>query len=189
MLYAGRLSPDKGVHTILEALGLLLRANPEAAIRLSLYGVGTSRYETSLFEQAKVLGIEQLVEFKGLVPRQQMPAVFAQHDVLVFPSIWAEPLARILQEAMACELVVIGTSTGGTCEILQDGENGLVFEAGDSAMLAEKISLIADDLFLRKKLAKAARRTVEERFSLDRMVSEIEQSFDQILSQGEFALE
>jgi len=185
LLYAGRLSPDKGVHTILEALGLLHKANPEAAIRLSLYGGGTLEYETSLREQARALGIEKWVEIKDFVPRQQMPAVFAQHDVLLFPSIWPEPLARILQEAVACELVVIGPSTGGTCEILLDGENSLVFKAGDSAMLAEKIKLISGDFDLRKKLAKAARKTVEERFSLDRMVSEVEQSFNQILSQGE----
>lgn len=189
LLYAGRLSPDKGVHTILEALALLHHASPEAATRLSLYGGGTPEYVTSLHEQARVLGIEQWVEIEGLVPREQMPDVFAQHDVLLFPSIWPEPLARILQEAMACELVVIGTSTGGTCEILIDGENGLVFEAGDSAMLAEKIKLITGDFSLRKMLAKAARKTVEERFSLDRMVSEIEHSFDQILSQGEYVLE
>jgi len=189
LLYAGRLAPDKGVHTILEALALFHRDNPEVAIRVSLYGGGTSEYENSLREQVRILGIEKWVEIKGLVPREQMPDVFAKHDVLLFPSIWPEPLARILQEAMACELVVIGTSTGGTCEILLDGENGLVFEAGDSAMLAEKIKLIAGDFALRNKLAKAARQIVEERFSLDRMVSEIEQSFEQILSQGEYALE
>jgi len=189
LLYAGRLSPDKGVHTILEALARLHQGNPDAAIHLSLYGKGTPEYEISLRAQARNSGIEKWVEFKGLVPREQMPSIFAHHQVLLFPSIWPEPLARILQEAMACELVVIGTSTGGTSEILLDGENGLTFEAEDSAMLADKINLIATDPVLMKKLAKAARKTVEERFSLDRMVTEIEESFNQILSQEEYVLE
>jgi glycosyltransferase involved in cell wall biosynthesis len=114
-----------------------------------------------------------------------MPSVFAEHEVLLFPSIWPEPLARIIQEAMACELVVIGTATGGTNEILSEGENGLIFEVGNSAMLAEKINLIMSEPSLREKLAQAARKTVEERFSLNRMVTEIEESFHQILSQGE----
>jgi glycosyltransferase involved in cell wall biosynthesis len=70
-----------------------------------------------------------------------------------------------------------------------DGENGLTFEAEDSAMLADKINLIATEPVLMKKLAKAARKTVEERFSLDRMVTEIEESFNQILSQEEYVLE
>lgn len=189
LLYAGRLSPDKGVHTILEALARLHQADPDVPVRLSLYGKGTPEYETDLRKQVRDSGIEQWVEFKGLVPREQMPSVFAQHEVLLFPSIWPEPLARILQEAMACELVVIGTATGGTNEILLDGENGLIFDAGNSTMLAEKIKLIVSDLSLREKLAKAARKTVEERFSLDRMIAEIEESFEQILSQGEYVLE
>lgn len=189
LLYAGRFSPDKGVHTILEALARLHQVNSDAAIHLSLYGKGTPEYETSLCAQARNSGIEKWVEFKGLVPREQMPSIFAQHQVLLFPSIWPEPLARILQEAMACGLVVIGTSTGGTSEILLDGENGLTFEAEDSAMLAEKINLIANEPALMKKMAKAARKTVEERFSLDRMVTEIEESFNRILSQGEYMLE
>jgi len=84
---------------------------------------------------------------------------------------------------------VIGTATGGTNEILLDGENGLIFEPENSAMLAEKINLIASEPVLREKLAKAARKTVEERFSLDRMVTEIEESFNHILSQEEYVLE
>jgi glycosyltransferase involved in cell wall biosynthesis len=189
LLYAGRLSPDKGVHTILEALTRLHQTDQDVPVRLSLYGKGTPEYETDLRKQVLDSGIEQWVEFKGLVPREQMPSVFAQHEALLFPSIWPEPLARILQEAMACELVVIGTATGGSNEILLDGENGLIFDAGDSAMLAEKIKLIVSDHSLRQKLAKAARKTVEERFSLDRMVVEIEECFEKILSQEEFVVE
>lgn len=118
-----------------------------------------------------------------------MPAVFAEHDVLLFPSIWSEPLARIVQEAMACGLVVIGTSTGGTGEILQDGVNGLIFASEDARMLAKKILRVSSDQELRNELSQAARKTVENKFSLDRMVDEIEDSFSQLLNQLEFTIE
>jgi len=75
---------------------------------------------------------------------------------------------------MACGLVVIGTTTGGTPEILTDGENGLTFKAGDGAMLAEKIARVLREPSLRPRLARAARRTVEERFTMQRMVEELE---------------
>ena len=181
LLYAGRLSPDKGVHTILESLGILNRTQPDLAIGLSIYGSGTKDYQTQLNQLVSIYHLESCVRFEGVVPRKEMPEVFAAHDVLLFPSIWAEPLARIIQEAMACGLVVIGTSTGGTREILCDGENGLIFEAGDKQMLAEKIIQIFDDENLRTRLAKAGRRTVKEEFSLDYMVEEIEDSFNQII--------
>lgn len=185
LLYAGRLSPDKGVHTILEALEWLHKRREDLQIHLSIFGRGAPEYEAHLRQQAQDGSIEKWVSFQGLVRREQMPSVFAAHDVLIFPSVWPEPLARILQEAMACQLVVIGTATGGTEEILQDGVNGLTFEAGNAAMLAERILSVAEDPELRHRLAARARQTVEERFSLDRMVDEIEDSFRQILATNE----
>ena len=189
LLYAGRLSPDKGVHTVLESLGILRETRPDLAIDLSIYGGGTQDYQNRLEQLIAKFHLEIDVRFKGVVSREDMPNVFAAHHVLIFPSIWAEPLARIIQEAMACGLVVIGTSTGGTKEILSDGENGLIFDAGDAQMLAEKIIQIYDDEMLRTRLAKAGRRTVKEEFSLDRMVEEIEKSFTQFLEKRKYLIE
>jgi len=189
LLYAGRLSPDKGVHTILESLGILKTTQPDLAIELSIYGSGTPDYQKQLEQMVTTYHLEGCVRFEGFVPREEMPEVFAAHNVLIFPSIWAEPLARIIQEAMACGLVVIGTATGGTREILHDGENGLIFEAGDAQMLAEKILQIYDDEKLRTRLAKAGRRTVKEEYSLDCMVEEIEKSFTQILEERKYSIE
>lgn len=189
LLYAGRLAPDKGVHTIIESLAILRKENFDLPLYLSLYGNGTNDYQNRLTRLISESELDEYVQFKGIVPREDMPEVFAEHDVLLFPSIWSEPLARIIQEAMASGLVVIGTSTGGTCEILQDGENGLVFEAEDAQMLTRKILEISNDPELRSKLSRAARSTVKEKFSLDRMVDEIEDSFKQLLNQLEFTFE
>jgi glycosyltransferase involved in cell wall biosynthesis len=186
LLYAGRLSPDKGVHTVLESLGIIKETRPDLAIDLSIYGNGTPGYQKRLENLVTEHQLDRYVRFKGVVPRGDMPDVFAAHHVLVFPSVWAEPLARIIQEAMACGLVVIGTATGGTREILHDGENGLIFKAGDAQMLTEKILQVHDDENLRARLAKSARRTVKEEFSLERMVDEIEESFTQILEPREY---
>ncbi len=189
LLYAGRLSPDKGVHTAIEGLGHFLQAHPSQPITLSVVGSGTPEYETGLKRQVDELGISQAVRFYGQVPRNQMPDIVAKHDVLLFTSVWPEPLARMTQEAMACGLVVIGTETGGTPEILHDGENGLTFEAGNGLALADKIAQVAKDPGLRNRLARAARQTIEERFSIDRMVDEIECYFTSIVGRSENALE
>ncbi|MCA9957687.1 MAG: glycosyltransferase family 4 protein, partial [Anaerolineales bacterium] len=151
------------------------------ALKLTILGSGAPAYEAYLRQQAQELGVIDLIEFRGFVPREQMPAILAAHDVLVFPSIWAEPLARMVQEAMACGLVVIGTDTGGTPEILYDGENGLVFPADDAQTLAAKMNLLLQDRSLPLTLAQAARRTVEARFTLERMVDELEAYFAQVI--------
>jgi len=108
------------------------------------------------------------------VSKDEMPAIFQQFDALVFPSIYEEPLARVTQEAMAAGLVVVGTTTGGTGEILRDGETGLTFAPEDAEGLAEQVNRLIVDPYLFCRLAQAGRQTVLENFTLDKMVNEIE---------------
>jgi glycosyltransferase involved in cell wall biosynthesis len=189
LLYAGRIAPAKGVHTAIEGLGCVLKLQPEASVNLSVVGTGAPGYELELKQLVERLGLSHAVQFWGQVPRRQMPEILAEHDVLLLPSIWPEPLARMTQEAMASGLVVIGTETGGTPEILEDGLNGLTFEAGKAAMLAEKISRIAGDSELRVRLARAARQTIEDRFTFDRMVDEIEYYLTVVVDHKEQVIE
>jgi glycosyltransferase involved in cell wall biosynthesis len=75
---------------------------------------------------------------------------------------------------MASGLVVIGTTTGGTKEILKDGETGLTFAPEDADGLAEQIGRLIADPGMCRRLAQAGRQAVLENFTLDRMVQEIE---------------
>ncbi|MCI0575016.1 MAG: glycosyltransferase family 4 protein [Chloroflexi bacterium] len=182
LLYAGQLRADKGVHTAVEAVGQAVRADPSLRLALTIAGGGAPAYVELLQARIQVLGLAGIVTLPGQAPREQMPAILASHDVLLFPSVWPEPLARIVQEAMACGLVVIGTTTGGTPELLQDGENGLTFEAENATMLAGQITRLARDPALRSRLARAARETVEACFTEQRMVDEIEGYFREVVS-------
>ena len=103
-----------------------------------------------------------------------MPALLRRFDVLVFPSVWEEPLARVMQEAMATGLVVVGTTTGGSKELLVDGETGLAFAAEDAAGLAAQLTRLAAEPGLYPRLAKAGRQAVVERFNIERMVDQVE---------------
>src|SRR5690606_7586304 len=84
------------------------------------------------------------------------------------------PFSRMVLEGMISGLVVVATPTGGTIEILEDGENGLLFTPGDPEDLARKITLLVEDPHLRQKLGNAGRQTVIERFTVTRMMDEIE---------------
>lgn len=189
LLYAGRLSPDKGVHTVLESLDHINQEYPTLRYECSIYGRGAPGYVDRLKNYVAEHNLEDRIYFKGIVPREQMPGVFNEHDILLFPSIWDEPLARIIQEAMGCGLVVIGTDTGGTKEILEDGVTGFTFEPESTEMLAEKILMVLKDAPLRAEIAMEARRKVELDFSLSRMVDEIEQSFTNLVKQEQAILD
>ncbi|MCB9107509.1 MAG: glycosyltransferase family 4 protein [Anaerolineales bacterium] len=174
LVYAGSLVTHKGVHTAIQAMAILAK-NPELdGVTLTIIGGGHPDYEAYLKKLVIEANLTQRVKFVGRVPREEMPALLQKFDVLIFPSIWEEPLARMTQEAMAAGLVVIGTLTGGTGELLVENETGLTFEPEDPNKLAQQIERLSLDPALQSTLRKNGRDTVIARFDLCRMIDEIE---------------
>lgn len=174
LLYAGQLVQHKGVHTAIEAMARLVNERRIDQVHLTLVGSGHPDYEESLRRLVERERLGAHVTFREPVAGPNMPALLQQFDVLVFPSIYEEPLARITQEAMASGLVIVGTTTGGTQEVLRDGETGLAFAPEDADGLARQVARLIADCDLRCRLAQAGQRTVRRNFTLDRMVDEIE---------------
>lgn len=174
LLYAGSLVSHKGVHTAVKAVHLLKQQNRLGETTLTIVGSGHPDYEAHLKNLTVQYGLEQSVFFWPRVTREEMPALLQKFNVLVFPSIWEEPLARMMQEAMAAGLVVVGTLTGGSPEILQEGVTGLTFSPEDAAGLARQLDRLASDPDLFQRLAANGRQIVLEKFDICRMIDEIE---------------
>ena len=174
LLYAGRVYPEKGVDTAIHALEKLVFGRDLRNIKLSVVGSGSPEYEHVLQHQVKQAGLNDYVTFHGHVRADEMPALLQNFDVLMVPSIWQEPFSRVVVEGMISGLVVIATPTGGTTEILKDGENGLLFAPGDADDLAQKIVSLAMDPELRRRLAAAGQQTVLDGFTMTNMMNEIE---------------
>jgi glycogen(starch) synthase len=181
MLYAGRLAPEKGVHTAIRALAQL-SPRADRPVTLDIVGNGERRDVDELRRLMRVGNLANSVHFRSGVPRSAMPRLLASYDALLFPSEWQEPFGRMVMEAMAVGLVVIGTTTGGTGDVLVEGETGLTFAPGDSATLARQIERLRDDRALGRRLATTACAQVSQRFSFDRMVDEIEAFLGSIAS-------
>ena len=158
--YAGRLVPEKGVNLFLDALAGL--TYPWRAII-----VGRGPLEGDLRSQADKLNIADRIEFRGQIPSDQMPAFFHEIDVFVLPSIsrpnWVEQFGRVLIEAMASEVVVVGSDSGEIPHVI--GEAGLVFPEGDSAALRNCLTTLARDVERRHRLALAGRERVLARYT------------------------
>jgi glycosyltransferase involved in cell wall biosynthesis len=174
MLVAGRLSAEKGVHTVIQALVILKHQGSLQDCRLTLLGDGPPDYLADLRQTIREHELEQIVTFIAPIPRAEMPQVLDQHDILILPSIYAEPLARAAQEAMAMGLLVISTDTGGSCELLVDGEAGFVFHAGDPESLAERISRASASPNHMLGIAEIGRIKVSNDFNIEKTVSDIE---------------
>jgi glycogen(starch) synthase len=158
ILFAGRLEFEKGVQTALEALPRIDRL---VGGRPGLVVAGEGTYRPTLEQHARRLGLADRVRFEGFVDEPRLRSLYRSADVAVIPSLY-EPFGLVTLEAMASETPVIAASTGGLREIVRQERNGLLFGTGDPRELAEAVSRVLTEPGLGRRLAREARRGLEE---------------------------
>lgn len=174
LLLAGRVSPDKGIHFAVEAVGKLVQARAQRDFRLIIAGSGPADYLEKLQQLAATYGVEELVSFSGWLPRERMPDLMHRCHIFLLTAIHPEAFARVILEAMVAGMAVVGTLTGGTGELLQDGSNGLACAVEDSQDLARQVARLLDDPCLRHRLAHQGQAMVLARYTLEHMVERVE---------------
>ncbi|MCA9932344.1 MAG: glycosyltransferase, partial [Anaerolineales bacterium] len=174
LVYVGGLGSHKGVDTIISALNYLQQQNFPEKLTLTIIGSGHPNDEKMLLQQVQEYKLQDQIQFVGRKPRSKIPSLLTQFDALVFPSKWAEPLARTPMEAMSMQIPVIGTNTGGSAELFCDGQNALIFSAGNALELADCIRRLVQQPELAQKLAHSGRQTILAHFTLERMVTDLE---------------
>ncbi len=173
LLYAGRLTEEKGVHTLLESL-IHLSGRGLDDWTLTVAGAGQAAYEQRLREIVARGDACARVTFIGQQPRVKMPRLYHAHHVLVFPSVYAEPFGLSHLEAMACGCAVVSTLTGGSAELVRDGVNALAFRADDALDLARCLQVLLEGEEMRRALAGEARQFVEREHDFRRYVTDLE---------------
>lgn len=174
LLYIGRVTHEKGVHTAVEAVAQLVHVLGLTDLKLTIVGDGDTDYVSRLHQLVNEKNIASFVGFLPAQPKEVLPTLYHRSDIFLFTSIWAEPFGRVIVEAMASGVVVVGTAVGGAAEILIDGENAVTFTADDPASLASQLKRLIESPDLRERLAQSARRTASDKFDLRRMTEEIE---------------
>jgi len=177
LLYAGRLSEDKGIFTALQAMRIV---KDQLACELHVYGKGDPEYVAML--KGYVATNDLPVSFHSATP-EEMPEVYRSHDALLFTSEWEEPFALTPLEAMASGLPVIGTMTGGSAELFEHGKNALTYTVGNSVELAQNIFRLARDPKLREQIATRGQSQVHSHFKLPDIVVQIERYLEKTLNQ------
>jgi glycosyltransferase involved in cell wall biosynthesis len=166
VLFVGRLELKKRVDILLNAWEKLQVARNVNA-RLLIVGDGSLRPElTKLRDKMESW---KTVTFYG--ESEQIPLIMQAADIFVLPSI-SEGLANVFLESMASGLAIIATNTNGNAEILKNHENALLFQEEDIQELSDTILYLLEHDAVAKRLGKNARRVVEDRFSLSRVVKQ-----------------
>jgi glycosyltransferase involved in cell wall biosynthesis len=176
-----RLNHLKGLEHFLEAAAMLADRFPTVHfLVVGEAGEPDVAYSTVLTRLAERFGIGGRVRFTGL--RSDVPAVLASSTVSVMPSL-DEALSNVVLESMAAGVATVATRVGGTPEAIVDGVTGLLVPPGDATAMAEAIARLLDDPGLAAALGCAARRRIEERFSVGRMVEATEQLYVDLLAE------
>ncbi len=168
----GRIAEEKGWETFLRAVA----KTPKMYAVL----VGEGPQSEDAKKLAAELGIENRVVFAGF--RSDVNNAMNALDVHVLASIWEEPCAAVVQQAMALSKPVVGTNLGGTPEMIADGETGLLVPPQDADALAKALATLASSPEKRTLMGAAGRIRADKLFTLSGMTDRIEALYRELLA-------
>ncbi|KQV86480.1 hypothetical protein ASC91_21835 [Pelomonas sp. Root1237] len=175
--FIGTLTAHKGVEMLLKTFAGLVRGPWQGhAVELVIAGEGEPSYTAHLRALAEGLP----VKFLGVVPQ---PEFFKQVDVCVVPSLWAEPLSRVLFEAFAHGVPVIASATGGSGELVKPGETGWLFDIHAADGLAVQLQAAYDDADRYEAISRTA-LALAATFRPERVVSEYIDLYETVQHRG-----
>jgi glycosyltransferase involved in cell wall biosynthesis len=176
VLYAGMLTPLKGVHHLINAFDLIAEDFPSA--QLVIVGkIGNKSYAADLREQISKCGLNDRVRFLGPQPQSQLAGLMAKASVLVLAST-SEGFGRVIIEAMATGTPAIGSRVGGIPELIEDGVRGFLVPPGDENALAEKLRWILGNPEKASEMGTSGRAFVARFFSTENYLKGYKQIFE-----------
>lgn len=174
LLCVGRLHPSKAPEVALEALAVLR----QRAVPATLTFVGEAHapsFQTALQQRARALGVEPLVTWAGKRPREQLPALYHEADVLLFLSrLEHEGQGLTYLEAMACGLPVVASPSGGAREFLERHDAARLVPVCSGEAFADELSALRGDQAAQEALVKRALDVVRAHARLDDYVQCLE---------------
>ena len=177
LISIGRLFKAKGYPYLIEAIKILKSKYPD--IKLLIIGEGEEK--NKLETQTRELNLEKNKYFLGR--KENVSNCLNASDIFILASLW-EGFGLAIVEAMACGLPVITTNVGGIPEIIQDKISGLLVDPKDSEILAQKIDYLLNlDADSRERLILKGRKIVEQKFSLEKMITKYEELYYKLLKQ------
>lgn len=179
LLLPSRLSRGKGHTLIIEALSKI--KGGEVALVFVGCNPSNLEYQKELMKQASYFGVSEIYMIDNC---QDMPALYSLASLVIIPSIVPETFGRVIAEAGAMGKISIASAIGGALEIVKDKETGFLFQSanpGDLAKTLERALRLSKKA--RKEMEEAARKCIEQNFSLEKMCSKTLKVYQDILAE------
>ena len=166
--YMARIAPEKGLHQLVEALGILAQRPGSAGLRVRAAGYLGPRdqaYFAGVQERLAALNVADRFEYLGEVDRPGKIRLLQSLDVFSVPTVYRESKGRSVLEAMANAVPVVQPRHGSFPEMIEATGGGLLFEPGDPRALADALESLRADPARRLALGAAGREGVRVRYS------------------------
>ena len=177
--YVGRLVEEKGLADMVAAL-------PYCPLEVNLVFAGSGPFGPALQQQAEALGMAGRVTFLPSRPQDALPQVMNALDTLVLPSRttprWKEQFGRVIIEAQACGIPVIGSSSGAIPSVV--GQGGVIFPEGNAEALAAAFCLLHSHPSKARHLGEIGRCQVEEKYTWARVAEQMWEIYQQTLAEA-----
>jgi glycosyltransferase involved in cell wall biosynthesis len=206
LLFLGRISPEKGLHVLLEAFRIVLQVYPQTRLEIVgpkiqapaefIVNISPEReicdlkrfyiksdpdcYIRLLETTIQSQGMANQIVFFNALPHPEVVERYHHADVFVLPSVLNEPFGIPVIEAMACGVPVVAVGVGGVSEIVEDGKSGFLVERGNVHAMARAILRLLGDEPLRQSLALAGRQRAMELFSWNKIAEELKVKYSQL---------
>jgi glycosyltransferase involved in cell wall biosynthesis len=198
-LFVGRVSPEKGLHVLMDAFGVLASTMPEAElVVIGREGIPPREMLLDLDDRARVRALEPLwrpgyldecrrrlpagtrdrVHFRGWLSHDELAAELTSATAVVVPSVCEEPFGMPVLEATAAGVPVVASRVGGIPEVLEDGRTGLFVPPDDPVALASALNRLARDPAAAGRLAANAQE-VRRRFAWETLATETVSAYEQ----------
>lgn len=208
LLAVGRVSPEKGVHVLLDAMRAVVDARPEARLEIvgamgqlpwnflaglsedpllrglaPFYAPDAPHYGAAMRQRARDLGLDGRVTFRGSLTYAEVLDRMRDADVLINPSL-SESFGRGPVEAMACARPVVGAAVGGMRDTIVDGETGRLVPPGDADALAAAVLELLADPERRRAMGRAGRERALVNFAWGPVLARLEALSQEVLDRG-----
>lgn len=176
VLYVGRMDYGKGLLDLARCAKYVCDERP----RVSFVLVGNGPLAPFVRREVERMGLQSRVVFAGYLTGQRLIESYQNARVCVIPSYY-EGLPTVMLEAMACGIPVVATSIGAHVDVISNGINGFLVPIRSPHDMAKSISMLLDDEDLRTTVGKAARRTVEENCTWDKVSEKVIECYERLL--------
>jgi len=173
IVYAGRLTPEKGIEVLLEAARLLKRDGKRFLLKIA--GTGNETYVNALKAKAESDGLADTVVFEGFLPR--IGGFLDGIDIGVLPTIVPEACSITVLEFMSAGKAIVATDNGGPAEYLEHGIDGLLVPPSDPLRLRDALARLLDDAPLRETAGRNARTKFDNALSFGQFIERTRQVY------------